>query len=90
MINNNKKKRTWKIVDFAVSADRRVKLKECEMKDKHLDLARELKKDLEIEGRMETIQNALLLISARILRRALETWDDFLSLKLQWETISVS
>ena len=36
--------RTCKIVDFAVPADHRVKLKECEKKDKYLDLARELKK----------------------------------------------
>ena len=40
----NKKKRTCKIVDFAVPADHRIKLKECEKKDKYLDLARELKK----------------------------------------------
>ena len=40
----NKKKRTWKIVDFAVPADYRIKLKESEKKDKYLDLARELKK----------------------------------------------
>ena len=40
----NKIKRTCKIVDFAVPADHRIKLKECEMKDKYLDLARELKK----------------------------------------------
>ena len=33
-----------KIVDFAVPADHRIKLKECEKKDKYLDLARELKK----------------------------------------------
>ena len=39
----NKKKRICKIVDFAVLADHRIKLKECE-KDKYLDLARELKK----------------------------------------------
>ena len=32
------------IVDFAVPADHRIKLKECEKKDKYLDLARELKK----------------------------------------------
>ena len=32
------------IVDFAFSADHRIKLKECEKKDKYLDLARELKK----------------------------------------------
>ena len=40
----NKKKRVYKIVDFAVPADHRIKLKECEMRDKYLDLARELKK----------------------------------------------
>ncbi len=40
----NKKKRTCKIVDFAVPADHRIKVKECEKKDKYRDLARELKK----------------------------------------------
>ena len=40
----NKKKRTCKIVVFAVPADHRIKLKECEKKDKNLDLAKELKK----------------------------------------------
>ena len=44
IIINNKKKRTCKIVDFAVTADHRIKLKECDKKDKYLDLARELKK----------------------------------------------
>ena len=39
----NKIKRTCKIVDFAVPADHRIKLKECEKKDKYFDLARELK-----------------------------------------------
>ena len=39
----NKKKRTCKIVDFAVPADHRIKLKGCEKKDNYLDLARELK-----------------------------------------------
>ena len=37
----NKKKRTCKIVDFAVPADHRIKLKECEKREKYLDLARE-------------------------------------------------
>ena len=32
------------MVDFAVPVDHRIKLKECEKKDKYLDLARELKK----------------------------------------------
>ena len=40
----NKKKRDCKIVDFAVLADHRLKLKESEKKDKYLDLARGLKK----------------------------------------------
>ena len=44
IIINQKKERICKIVDFAVSADHRIKLKECEKKDKYLDLARELKK----------------------------------------------
>ena len=44
IIINNKKKRTYKIVDFAVPAIHRIKLKECKKMDKYLDLARELKK----------------------------------------------
>ena len=44
IINNNNKKKNCKIVDFAVPADNRIKLKECEMKDKYFDLARESKK----------------------------------------------
>ena len=54
--NNNQqqqqqqKKRNCKIVYFAVPADHRIKLKECEKKDKYLDLARELKKTMEHEG----------------------------------------
>ena len=112
----NKKKRICKIVDFAVPADRRIKLKEWENEDNYLDLARELKKiwnmkvsivpivigafgtvnegllkgleDLEVSGRLETIQTTALLKTARILRRVLETWGDLLSLKLQWKTIS--
>ena len=111
----NKKKRTYKIVDFAVPADHRIKLKECEKKDKYLDLARELKKlwnmqvtiipivigafervtkgllkgleELEVGGRVETIQTTSLLRTARILRRVLESWGELLSLRLQWKTI---
>ena len=50
IINNKKKKRTCKIVDFAVPAHCRIKLKEWEKKDKYLDLARELKKTVEHAG----------------------------------------
>ena len=51
--NNNqqkKKKRNCKIVDVAVTADHRIKLKECEKKDKYLDFATELKKTMEHVG----------------------------------------
>ena len=89
------------MVDFAVPADHRIKLKESEKKDKYLVLARELKKlwnlqvtiiqmvigafgtvtkgllkgleDLEVGGQVETIQKTVLLRTARILRRVLET-----------------
>ena len=64
----NKKKRTCKIVDFAVQADHRIKLKECEKKDKYLDLARELKKLWNMQvtiipiviGAFETVTKRLL------------------------------
>ena len=107
------RKRICKIVDFDVPADHRIKLKECEKRDKYLDLARELKnlwnmkvtiipimigafgtvtrgllkglEDLEVGGRVETIQTTALLKTARILRRVPETWGDWLSLNLQWK-----
>ena len=107
-----KKKRTYRIVDFAVLADHRVKLKEREKRDKYLHLAGELKKlwkvlvtvILIVIGALGTVTKGLvkeledleigthpnyciLLRSAGIPRRALETWD-FLTLKLQWKTIS--
>ena len=40
--------------------------------------------DLEVGGRVETKQK-----TAKILRRALETWGDLLSLNLLWKTISL-
>ena len=44
--------------------------------------------DLEIGGRVETIQTTALSRTTRILQRVLETWGDLLSLKLQCKTIS--
>ena len=44
--------------------------------------------DLEVGGRVETIQTTALIRTARILRRVLETWGDLLSLKLQLKTIA--
>ena len=43
--------------------------------------------DLEVGGRVETIQMTTLLRTGRILRKVLETWGDLPSLKLQWKTI---
>ena len=42
MIVNDQKKRTCQIVEFAVPADNRVKLKESEKKGKYLDLLQEI------------------------------------------------
>ena len=39
--------------------------------------------NMEVSGRVQTIQMPTLLRTARILRRVLETWGDFLSLRLQ-------
>ena len=105
-----KKNTTFRIVNFVILADRRVKLKESEQREKYLYLVWKLKKlcnvkemittiviaalgtvikglvqgleDLEIEGRVETVQTTALLRSARILRRVLETCRDLLSLKI--------
>ena len=113
---NPKKQENLQNCWLTFEADHGVKLKECEKRDKYIDLARELKilwnmkvmiipivtgalgtvtkrllkglETLEIRARMETIQTTALLRSARILRRVLETWENLLSLKLQWTTIS--
>ena len=53
----NKKERTCHLIDFAVPADHRVKLKKIEKKDKYLDLAREPKKNMEHEGESRTNYN---------------------------------
>ena len=44
--------------------------------------------DLEVSGRVETIQMTALLRTARILWRVPENWGDLQSLKLQWKSIS--
>ena len=46
--------------------------------------------DLEVGGRVETIQTTALLRTARILRWVLEFWGDLLSLKLQWKKPSAN
>ena len=75
-LNNNQqkeKKRTCKIVDFAVPADHRIKLKEWEKKDKYLDFARELKKLWNMQvtiipiviGAFGTVTKGLLILARR-------------------------
>ena len=44
---------------------------------------------LEVGGQVENIQKTALLKTARILIRVLETRGNFLSLNLQWKTISL-
>ena len=44
--------------------------------------------DLEVCGRVETVQTTAWLRTARILRRVFETWGDLVSLKLQWKPIN--
>ena len=59
----NKKMRTGKILDFTVTADHRIKLKEREKKDKYLNLARELKKNMEHAGENYTNRNWCIWIT---------------------------
>ena len=47
--------RIYKIVDFAVPADHRIKLNECEKKDEYLDLARK-KLKIENESLLKAVQ----------------------------------
>ena len=70
--NNQQKKRTYKIVDFTVPADHRIKLKECEKKDKLLDLARELKKTMEPAGHNYTNCNWCVWNSNKRITKGLE------------------
>ena len=55
------RKTLMSIVDFAVPADHRINLKECEKRNKYLDLARELKKLIPIViGAFGTVTKRLL------------------------------
>ena len=54
LVITNKMKRTGRIVNFAVTTDHKMKLKESEKRDKYHNLARELKKTLKHEGDGDT------------------------------------
>ena len=97
--SQQKKKRTYWIVNIAVPADQRVKLKECEKKKKLWNMKMALipfvinafgtvskglvqgQENLEIRGRVKTIQTTALLRSTKMLIRVLGTWGDLLSLR---------
>ena len=71
----NKKKRTCKIVDFAIPADHRIKLKESEKKNKYLDLAREMKKLWNLKVTIIPIViGALVTITKRIIKGTGGLW----------------
>ena len=63
MLIDKEKERICRLVDFSISADCRMKVKEREKIDKYLDLARELKKLCNIrvtvipiiDGALETV-----------------------------------
>ena len=102
IIINKKKTRICKIVDYRINLKESEKkdnyldlareLKKLwNMKVTIGTITKELLKgleELEIGGRVETIQTTALLRTARILKRFPETWGDLLSLRLQWKTIS--
>ena len=50
----NKKKRTCHLLDFAVSADHKIKVKEGRKLDKFLDLAQKADKAVEYRGKYDT------------------------------------
>ena len=65
----NKKKGICKIVDFAVPADHRIKLREFEKKDQYLDLAGELKKQWNMKRTiMPTVISAFGTVTKGILK----------------------
>ena len=68
----NKNESTGMMVDLAVSADHRVELKECEKRNKDLDITRELKKTGEHENEDFTNCNWCSWYSHQRLRKVVE------------------
>ena len=82
----NKRKRIYKIVDFAVPVDHRINLKESEKKDKYFDLARELKKQWNM-----TVTIILIVIGAfgTVTKRLLNGLEDIEVVRRE-ETIQIT
>ena len=74
------------MVDFAVLADHRIKLKECEKKDKYLNLARELKK---LWNMKVTIIPIVICAFGRVTKGLLKGLEN-LEIKGQVETIQTT
>ena len=68
----NQKKRTCRIMDFAIPADHRVKIKESKMRDKYIGLARELRKLFSMKVTMIPIVIGVLRTVPKGLERRLE------------------
>ena len=72
IVNNNTKKRACWIVDLASPADRWVKLKESEKRDKYVNLARELRKLRNMKVTVIPIVIGVLGTATKILVQELE------------------
>ena len=81
-----KKKRAYQIVDFVVPADHRVKLKQCEKRDKYLDLARELKK----RWNMNVTEIPVVIGALSTVTKGLVQGLDDLEIKRRVETIQTA
>ena len=84
--NNNNNPLTWKIVDFAVPVDHRVKSKEREKKDRYLNITRELRKPWNMK-----VTFILIIIGAhaKVTKRLINGMED-LEIKGQVETIQTT
>ena len=70
--NNQQNKRNCKIVDFAFLADYRIKLIECENKNKYLDFVKELKKLWNIQVTIIPIVVGAFVTVTKLLLKVLE------------------
>ena len=82
----NKKKRTCKIVNFAIPDNHRIKLNEIEKKHKYLDLTKELKKLWNMEL---TILHLVMVVFGTVTKELLEGMEDF-QVRGRVETIQIT
>ena len=80
--NYQQKKRTCKIVDFAVPSDHGIKLKESEKKDRYFDLARKLKRKWNKKVTIIPTMIGAFCIVRKELLKVCRTW----RLKDEWRT----